>query len=328
MLAIECLEEAKTVDSQSRACFQESISGSAESQDPEIRRPVAEALLHLRLAKMEALDENRFLSGYFTRVEYQLFLDDLQATGQYRQPDHWLTYQFPTAMGSHAVAGVRFSDATAFAQWLSARAAGKFRYRVPRADDEIPPTAGEASPESPGFWLATADGAKIASASARAISARLQAIREARALGHTLDLDRALALDFDHALDRARRLALAVDQLADRNRSVIESKTAGQYLIHDVLCFLDIYSRFTTLQYGVVAEFERRHFKPGMLDRFTQSASAKEHREKLATVSDRCFDLYFACTIDQLQREGKIPILGGIRGVRERFPDAPNSRGF
>jgi hypothetical protein len=124
VLAIQCVEEAKTVDSKSRHRFQELISRSVDAPDSETRRPIAEALLHLRLAKMEALDENRYLSDYFTHAEYQLFLDELRARGEYRQPDHWSTYTFPAGTGSQVVAGVRASDAKAFAEWLSTRSAG------------------------------------------------------------------------------------------------------------------------------------------------------------------------------------------------------------
>jgi hypothetical protein len=160
VLAIQCVEEAKTVDSERRLRFQELISNSVESPDPATRRPIAEALLHLRLAKMEALDKDRFLSDYITHAEYQLVLDDLKAKGEYRQPDHWSTYAFPAGTRNKVVAGVRASDAVAFAEWLSARSAGGFIFRVPL--NGIAEEAAPASPDSPGFWVAAGVGYKIA----------------------------------------------------------------------------------------------------------------------------------------------------------------------
>jgi hypothetical protein len=48
-----------------------------------------------------------------------------------------------------------------------------------------------------------------------------------------------------------------------------------------------------------------------------------KERLEFQILHERCFRIYLACTVDQLQRQGEIPLLGGIRVVRERIPDAP-----
>ena len=227
VLAIQCVEEAKKVDSASRQRFQELLSNSVESPDAETRRPIAEALLHLRLAKMEALDENRFFSDFITHAEYQLFLDDLRAKEEYRQPDHWIAYEFPAGTGNKAVTGVRASDAVAFAKWLSERSDHGFKFRVPAEN-----SAGieQATLDSPGFWVETHAGFRIVNPSARAIFDRNRvldlefdrtpAFQLVRDRARDFALDRALDLDLDLALDLALDLDLDLDLALDLAREL------------------------------------------------------------------------------------------------------------
>ena len=48
-----------------------------------------------------------------------------RAKGNYYQPDHWLSFQFPTGQGQTPVAGVRPKDAKAFCDWLTAHQPGE-----------------------------------------------------------------------------------------------------------------------------------------------------------------------------------------------------------
>jgi energy-coupling factor transporter ATP-binding protein EcfA2 len=214
VLAIQCLEEAKKVDPALRHASQSMIARFVESEKAEERLPIAEALLHLRLARMVALDENRFISGYITNAEYQLFLDDLKARGEYRQPDHWAGYRFPPGSGNEPVTGVRTSDAAAFAEWLSSRAETGDRYRLPLSADEAKASGEqrELNLNPPGCWTRSPDGRW-------AIAGALVPAR---------DLARDLARDFDLALALARALDLARDLALDRDPA------------RDVDCVLDL----------------------------------------------------------------------------------------
>lgn len=110
VLAIECLDEAREGQPEIRNRVQAVLD--LDEHSPEQRKPVAEALLALRLRRMIRIDENRYVDRtLITNAEYQLFLDDLRAAGEYRQPDHWLAFQFPAGEAAKPVAGVRPWDA-------------------------------------------------------------------------------------------------------------------------------------------------------------------------------------------------------------------------
>ena len=220
VLAIQCLEEAKKVDPAMRHEFQSMLARFVESEKAEERLPIAEALLHLRLARMVALDENRFISGYITNAEYQLFLDDLKARGEYRQPDHWAGYRFPPGTGNQPVTGVRPSDAAAFAEWLSSRAETGDRYRLPLHVDETEASAEQQEPNlnPPGCWTRSPDGrSAIAGAGVPANDLVRDLARDRTLnLARAFDLFRALDLARPRrARDRDRDLALALDRDRD-----------------------------------------------------------------------------------------------------------------
>ena len=154
VLAIQCIEEAKKVDPALRQEAEGRIARCVESERAEERRAVGEALLHLRLARMVPLDEERLLSGYVSNAEYQVFLDELKARGEYCQPDHWASYRFPAGTGNQPVTGVRASDAAAFAAWLSSRAGKGERYRLPLNAGELEASGDGQGPDlnAPGCW--------------------------------------------------------------------------------------------------------------------------------------------------------------------------------
>lgn len=103
----------------------------------ERQRVVAEALLALRLRRLIRVDEELYCDpGYITHAEYQLFLDEKRAAGEYFQPDHWPGYTFPKGQGQLPVVGVRPADAVAFCEWLTQHDqtadTGGWRYRLPQ----------------------------------------------------------------------------------------------------------------------------------------------------------------------------------------------------
>jgi hypothetical protein len=83
--------------------------------DPAKRRPIAEALLKVRLAQMHRLDENRYIDPELvSHAEYQLFLDERQGYGDNRRPIHWKADRFPEGEGRAPIVGLPFADALAF----------------------------------------------------------------------------------------------------------------------------------------------------------------------------------------------------------------------
>lgn len=140
ILAIECQEEARELQPELRAKLDGMLDQGVEDPDPERRRLVAEALLALRLRRMTRIDDDIYVdSSLVTHAEYQLFLDEMRATGEFFQPDHWQSHQFPAGKGRKPVVGVRSSDAMAFCQWLTERKESGWHYRVPKPAECMDP---------------------------------------------------------------------------------------------------------------------------------------------------------------------------------------------
>ncbi len=218
----EALEAAPHVRRRLRTLLEE----GAESEDPERRRVVAEALLSRRLQHLVRLDEDRYVDPeLITHIEYQLFLDEKRAQGEYRQPDHWQSYRFAPGEGLKPVLGVRPSDAEAFCQWLTERSGGLWCYRLPKPEET--PWPGKwgtgvtwwiqtGKTQAPAGNHAQAVDLDLTSARARDLArflARFLARDRARDLARFLARDRARALDLALALARflARDLARALD---------------------------------------------------------------------------------------------------------------------
>src|SRR5689334_611761 len=93
-----------------------------EAPDPTRRQLIAETLLTRRLQQTVHLHDHVYVDrSLITCAEYQLFLDEQRARGQFHQPDHWETISFPPGWGSTPILGVRFADATTFCTWLTER---------------------------------------------------------------------------------------------------------------------------------------------------------------------------------------------------------------
>lgn len=121
-LASVCLQEAHTLDDAVRAAAQTALVAALESGEGARFRLAAEVRLRRRLRELIPLDDTKALDGtYLTQAEYQLFLDENSASGQYFQPDHWSELRFPVGQGLRPVTGVRPSDIAEFCIWLSER---------------------------------------------------------------------------------------------------------------------------------------------------------------------------------------------------------------
>jgi hypothetical protein len=174
ILAIECVEEAQQIDECWRDELTRVLAGGTLENDAR-RRICGEALLALRLRKLVAIDTSRFLdTALITQAEYQLFLDQTRARGEYHEPQHWISDSFESGQGNLPVAGVRATDAEGFCHWLTERQNGGWAYRLPFASEsEEEPTESRqrSALESFGCWCACEpDKYCIRGASAKSIS--------------------------------------------------------------------------------------------------------------------------------------------------------------
>lgn len=134
-LAMECLDEAREVQSELRNIF-ERLERSVDNQNPEVRRISAEVTLALRMKRLVRLDEDRAADNLLvTHAEYQLFLEDMLRQDKYHHPDHWQSNQFVVGQGRHPVAGMRPFDALAFCEWLTDKEQGEWMYRLPKSNE-------------------------------------------------------------------------------------------------------------------------------------------------------------------------------------------------
>ena len=132
MLAFECHEEALLVQPTIKPQLDRILEQGAEDADPQRRKVVAETLLKRRLKEMVPLQEGIYPdTSLILCAEYQSFLDEQCAQGQYYQPDHWNKVLFPPGQALLPILGVRPSAAQAFCWWLTAREQGLWQYRLP-----------------------------------------------------------------------------------------------------------------------------------------------------------------------------------------------------
>lgn len=267
-LAAECLAEVLRIAPEVRRAAEERLFAGLEADEPTRQRLAAEVQLARRLKSLQPIDEQREIDlGYLTCAEYQLFLDDMQARGEYRQPDHWLGLRFESGAARQPLGGVRADDALAFCEWLTARHGGNVAYRLPRLEEarKYPAALGILS-----AWCT--DGSDyvlygLADSDAAEIERKLSATRGsdavpqppigrdlarsfARALSYELPLNVARVLGFDPAtqtalhfgatssrafnveLDIARTLALDIARKRGQVRDIHRDRDIALALAH------------------------------------------------------------------------------------------------
>src|SRR5579883_655980 len=135
-LAIDSCEEAQEIQPQVSNHLETSLIQRLEDPDLERRQLVAEALLERRLQRMLHLHHETYIATtLITNAEYQVFLNQQMARGNFYQPDHWHAHCFPPYQASASVSGMRYSDAKAFCAWLTARDTNLWRYRLPQENE-------------------------------------------------------------------------------------------------------------------------------------------------------------------------------------------------
>jgi energy-coupling factor transporter ATP-binding protein EcfA2 len=148
MLAADCLDEAREILPEVRCAAEQRVINDLESIDPARRRVAAEVQLTRRLKYLQRIDDLREIDlEYLSCAEYQLFLDDVRAMGEYVQPSHWNDLTFSAGDARKPVAGMWAQDAVGFFKWLERRQGGNVHYRLPRVEEaeQHPPKKSELS---------------------------------------------------------------------------------------------------------------------------------------------------------------------------------------
>lgn len=202
-LAADFLEENRELDPELRRATEARLIDDLESDDPARRRFAAEVRLARRLKSLQQIDDRREIDLKFvTCAEYQLFLDDVRAQKEHRQPDHWADTKFPEGAAGRPVSGVRAEDAAAFCEWLTRRQGGDLYFRLPRADEarEFPAEATNLA-----AWCHDGDEFRVAGLT----PAEEQEIRQQLGGVSELPLPSILERALDLALPRGPSLARA-----------------------------------------------------------------------------------------------------------------------
>jgi hypothetical protein len=204
-LAVECLEEALSVQPEVRKSLEEQLEGGLESSDPQLFRLAAEVKLSRRLNRLLRIDDDREIDmEYIICAEYQLFIDEQRKQGIYRQPDHWQTDRFVAGTANSPITGVRGSDAEEFCQWLSKQNTGQ--YRLPQCSEVVEHPNAQTTV---GSWCVDQTSKRVEGLSLK----QLQTWQENWTKNHTRDHVLARDLNLNRVLDRAhvRTLARALD---------------------------------------------------------------------------------------------------------------------
>jgi hypothetical protein len=152
---------------------------------------------------MQRIDEDTYIDDTLvTCAEYQLFIDEMHEMGEYYQPDHWTSYQFPDGQAQEPILGARHSDAVAFCKWLTQRESGEWTYRLPIKDEAAKFSLRPFEQSPLGYWIINHDDQSQ-------FTWVKPILIDARRIKHILDLDIARALNTDTV--RLRDLAHALD---------------------------------------------------------------------------------------------------------------------
>ena len=95
VLAGDCENEALELRADLRERLQRITEDAVEDPDPQRRHLAAEYILHRRLRDMMRVNDDLYIDrSPITHAEYQLFIEEMRAQGEHRQPDDWDVYQF------------------------------------------------------------------------------------------------------------------------------------------------------------------------------------------------------------------------------------------
>src|SRR6185312_11983920 len=348
-LAIDCLEEAREIETEWRARIESFLKEGVKSSDLDRFRLVSETMLARRLRNMIAVDERTFVDpDYVSHAEYQLFLDEKRRLGEHHQPDHWPGSRFPLDEALAPAVGMRSSDAVAFCDWLSAQD-GVFDFRLPYFGEIARYhlcTTQDPSGTAGGFW--TTKGFESISRSLRLpvvsdLDPRFnywETLLRADSPDKILSY-RALAFDGarDHALDLVGARALALGSTLDlepaiRNPDLL-IQTFGSHIDLALRSALDLDAVLDSVLDGDFDYNFKRDFERDLaFDRSRAFACSREREYKDLRWKLRIFSLslaigsytrrawlpfYESLVLLEARIDGVIPAIEGIRIIKERL---------
>jgi hypothetical protein len=234
-LAIDCMQVTPGVRQPARERLEHVLEKGIEDDDPERRRIVSEVLLDRHLQALAPLGDERSADNrLITHAEYQLFLDEQRARGRYYQPDHWAGTQFSRGEGRMPAVGVRFSDARAFCEWLTQRSRGRWRYRLPEANELDPQDVTDSQPSLPaeiGYWTYLGGSGEYVGLSAQ--QSTMNSTELARWVSRDVKLAHDLILDHGRDWNIARDLDLSYELSLDPSRDLHLDLDLTRAFAHD-----------------------------------------------------------------------------------------------
>jgi energy-coupling factor transporter ATP-binding protein EcfA2 len=132
LLAADCDAEALELRSDLRQRLLRITDQAIDDEESERRRLAAEHKLTRRLREMVRVGDNWYLdTSPLSSAEYQLFVNERRSHSEFRQPDHWDSYDFTRGTALLPIVGIRKSDAEAFCRWVTERTGGDWVYSLP-----------------------------------------------------------------------------------------------------------------------------------------------------------------------------------------------------
>lgn len=135
VLAAQCADETNEIDKDTLRAVDECINPPSARDDVTARHTAARVRLQLRTSKDIALTKSSFIGGmHVSWLEYQYFIDSL-ANVECLVPDHWSDSIYPTGTDNEPTAGIRYTDAAKFCEWLNSELQSTLRIRLPRTNE-------------------------------------------------------------------------------------------------------------------------------------------------------------------------------------------------
>lgn len=131
-LAWDCIREDCKV-SETVQQLKEMINSGMELTNSEIFKLTATVKLSSRLQELVSLNNEIDIdTSPVTCAEYQLFINQKEKEGEYKQPDFWMNMRFDNGFSLKPVMGLRQQDVLEFYKWLeNVNNEGDFSYRLP-----------------------------------------------------------------------------------------------------------------------------------------------------------------------------------------------------
>lgn len=136
-LALDCCDEALSVNAQVKENLYQQIEKGLESSDADEFELAAKVQLSRRLSNLVRIDDNLEIDReYITCAEYQLFVNNWnwQNEASKKYPDNWNNGHFPVGDAEKSLTNINWENANKFCAWLTLYPGG-LNYRLPRVEE-------------------------------------------------------------------------------------------------------------------------------------------------------------------------------------------------